>query len=180
MLISKQNKNFSLRYIRDNFQIYSIVVLFIIYLSSLMVLTAITQMAFSDKFKASWLFYTTPITKPGEILSGSYKALIFQFYILLIVVMAFIFIALLGLQVIPIILLGIINQLVIFYVIILVGFKSLPFSQSSSNAQKGGQFIKSLFMMLIGGVIGIIHSLIVNNYWAVGAMFVVSTTAIYF
>ena len=75
MLLSGNTKGISLQELRSDSSksVYSII--FGIYFSSLLVITAITQMKYSDKFRASWIFFITPVDKPGEIISGSIKAL---------------------------------------------------------------------------------------------------------
>ena len=156
-------------------------IIFGIYFSSILVLMAIMQMAYSDKFKAAWMFYITPVETPGEIVSGTIKALLLQFYLFIALIVLIIAVALLGVTVIPNVIVGICNQLMIIYSIInWGGYKNLPFSKSLSNAQRGGMFLRNMLMMIIAAIIGFIHYAFFKNTIALVVMFVISLTVVYF
>jgi hypothetical protein len=50
-----------------------------IYFTSFLLMMAIGQIIYSEKFKAAWIYYTSPVEKPGEIISGAAKAAILKF-----------------------------------------------------------------------------------------------------
>lgn len=180
MFLNGEKKGFSLQALRSDTVKTTSGIIFGIYFSSIMVLTAITQMAFSDKYKAAWIFFTTPINKPGEIISGSIKALLLQFYIFIAMLLILIGLFLIGPSIIPNMIAGICNQIVIIYLIITIGYKELPFSKSLTNAQKSGMFIRTIFMLLICFIIGAFHYFIFKNTIAIAIMFVVSATSLFF
>jgi len=156
------------------------VIIFSIYLSSILVLTAITQITYSEKFKAAWIFFIVPLSHPGKVISGSIKAMLFQFYIIVALILIVVAAILGGPSIIPNIILGICNQLVIIYTIIAIGYRSLPFSKSATMAQKSGQFIRTLSMLLISGAIGLLHFFIYKNVIAILLVFIVSLGLLYF
>lgn len=151
-----------------------------IYVSSFILLAAITHMAFSEKYKAAWVYYSTPIVEPGQIISGSLKAVIFQIQIFFILVFLIISIALIGLSVIPNIILGIINQIMIAYFIVAVGKKNFPFSKLLLNAKKSTSFIKSLYMIVFFGIIGVIHFYIFKNIYFIAISMVLSLAMLFY
>ena len=137
-------------------------------------------MTYSDKCKASWMFFITPIEKPGEIISGSIKALLFQFYLFIALILLVIALVIVGPSIIPNIILGITNQVVIIYLIVTIGYKELPFSKSLSNSQKSGMFIRTIFMLFICFLIGVLHFYIFSNTVYIIVAFIISVSLLFF
>ena len=148
--------------------------------SSFILLAAITLMAFSEKYKAAWVYYSTPIVEPGQIISGSLKAVIFQIQIFFTLVFLIISIVLIGFSIIPNIILGIINQILMAYITLALAKKNFPFSKHLLNAKKSASFIKSMYMLLFYGLIGVIHFYIFKNIYFIAISIVISLTLIYF
>ena len=180
MLLSGNTKGISLQELRSDSSksVYSII--FGIYFSSLLVITAITQMKYSDKFRASWIFFITPVDKPGEIISVSIKALLLQFYFFIALILLIIAFVLIGPSIILNIFFGICNQVVIIYLIVLIGYKELPFSKSLSNSQKSGMFLRSIFMLFICFLMGVLHFFIFKNTLVIIIAFVISLSLLFF
>jgi ABC-2 type transport system permease protein len=131
-------------------------------------------MAYSDKYKAAWMFFITPVRTPGEVISGALKATIFQFYFFIALVVMLLGVSLVGLSILPNLLLALCNQLLINYAIANISVKQLPFSQPIGNAQKGGQFMRGMFMLMVSGLVGGIHYFVFQNGAAIGIAFIVS------
>jgi ABC-2 type transport system permease protein len=53
----------------------------VIYFSSFALMMAIYQLAYSDKYKAAWIYYITPIQSPGKLLSGALKSVMVKLYL---------------------------------------------------------------------------------------------------
>jgi hypothetical protein len=131
-----------------------------LYICSYLPMMAIGQAIYSDKFKAAWIYYTTPVTTPGMIIRGSVKASIALFFIPLafIVLAAGLFVV--GFKVLPNIVLGLVNQLLLACITVYSSHKQLPFSAHQSSQRKTGNFIRGLVILLASGLIGISHYLI--------------------
>ena len=151
-----------------------------IYVSSFVLLTAINQMVYTEKFKAAWIYYATPLVKPGQIISGGIKAVILQLHSLTTLVFLIISVALIGFSIMPNIILGMINQILIAYIIAALAKKNFPFSRYLLNAKKSSSFIKSLYMLLFYGLIGVIHFFIFKNIYFITISIVISLTLLYF
>jgi len=132
----------------------SIQVLIALYASGILILAAMRQMAFSDKFKASWIFYSSPFRTPGEWISGSMKALLIQFYIAYCLTFLLFAYFVYGAWILPNIILGLINLLTVLYIMILVRAKELPFTKTLMDMQKRGQVMRNLLMTAIFFVAG--------------------------
>ena len=102
-------------------------------------------MVYTEKYKAAWIYYTTPFIEPGQIISGGIKAVILQIHLLITLIYLIISIALIGYSIIPNIILGIINQILIAYIIMSLAKKNFPFSKHLLNAKKSASFL-SLFI----------------------------------
>lgn len=127
-----------------------------IYFSAIMLPTIIMMMKYSSKYKASWIYRTTPITDTSSILKGSLKAFI---VILLCPVYLFVciaFIVIFGPRIIPDLILVFINILLFTVICVNLMKKGLPFSipYEASNKNEG---LIALPLMIIIGIFAGIH-----------------------
>jgi hypothetical protein len=141
--------------------------LMIIYMSSLMLSTALLQMPYSEKFKAAWMFYITPIDKPGKIISGAVKCVMVLFFVPLAILLILFGVALQGPSILPNMLLGSLNVLVIITIIAYVMVKKLPFSTAQEGAAAGNTFIRSMLLMVLPGSFGLVHWLVSSFQWVI-------------
>jgi len=155
--------------------------LFIIYILSLTILTATTQMMQSEKFKAAWVFFTTPIEVPGVFISGAIKAAISKFYLISASAISIVAIVLCGHTILPNLLLALSNQLVIIYILSMVTSKFFPFSRPMNNIEKGaGNLMRTIARLLISVLVAGIHILIFKNLLMVWIALPISFTLLYF
>lgn len=128
--------------------------LFALYYTGLFVMTAQYQLSASDDFKAAWVYGSAPISHPGEILSGSMKAIIAKlmipFYVLVAIYIAWRF----GLDKIDDIILAFSNSLIMSISAAMATDRKLPFSIAQdvvnrSNTARG--FVVLLILGLIAG-----------------------------
>jgi ABC-2 type transport system permease protein len=129
----------------------------IIYLGSFALKMAIAQMMYSDKYKAGWIYYVTPIQSPGKLFSGAMKATIVKFYVPLVVLTSVVAMILIGPKVIPNLLLGFFNLVLIISLSCYINMRAFPFSLPQSTSTKGSNFITRLFSMLVPFILAILH-----------------------
>jgi ABC-2 type transport system permease protein len=134
-----------------------VVVISALYITSFILTMAINQVIYSEKYKASWFYYTTPILRPGDIILGSIKAAIFKFYFPLLTVIVIASTSLIGIRVIPNLILGLFNELLIATLLVYAGHRLLPFSTAQSTNVKSGSFIRSMFVFFFSGMIAVGH-----------------------
>jgi len=134
----------------------------IIYSISLLLLTALGQMSYSEKFKASWIYFIAPLQSPGKVITGALKSAIIKFYMPAAIVLFAAGALLIGPAFIPNIILGVCNQFLIATIISYLGYRDLPFSLHQDQKVKSGSFIRSIFIMLTIGIIGFGHFLVYN------------------
>lgn len=155
IMIFLRDKRPALSSIKQNSDTEKLIFISIIYFSSLILITAINQLMYSDKYKAAWIYFTTPIAKPGKIISGALKSLLVKFYLPIITLTFLCAILIEGPRVIPNLFLGLCNQLLIIFLIGYATIRNLPFAQAQNLAKTS--FMRGLLTLLIPGTIAFLH-----------------------
>ncbi len=158
VIMFMNNNKISLADIKDQSGRGKIIFISLIYFSSLMLIMALNQMIFSEKYKAAWFYYTTPIAKPGRIISGAVKSMIAKFYLPLITVTAIVALVIVGPKILPNLLFGLFNQFLITCSIAFISVKEFPFSQSQNQVKSN--FIRGMVSMFIPASIALLHYMI--------------------
>lgn len=133
------------------------------YFSGIILLISLGQLKISAQWKASWIYYVTPISIPGNIINGAVKALIIKFFAIpaLIIFIGGYYLG--GLMQVPNLLLAVTNQIFIAYTIAYITLNKLPFSEDEHTSQQGRNFLNAMFSILIPMSIGLLHYFIMNN-----------------
>ena len=131
-----------------------------IYFSSFLLMMALSQMVYSDKYKAAWIYFIAPIKAPGELISGAFKSAMIKFYLPIVTIVSVAGVIIAGPGLIPNLILGICNEVLVCSLIVYVTLKQLPFSTLQSNSMKAGGFFKAMFMLIIPIIVAIPHFLI--------------------
>lgn len=129
----------------------------LIYLSCFIFISAIQQISQADEYKASWIFYSSPVSLPGAVLLGTLKALLAQFFLPLAVLLLVLGISRQGLPAVPNLLLGFSNQVLISGLLLLMNYKKLPASLPANKADATGNFLRGMLMLLFNGGFGLVH-----------------------
>jgi hypothetical protein len=156
MVVNMKNK-LSFDEIRNQVGGGKIVFIGILYFSGFMLMMAIRQVMFSDKYKAAWIYYITPIKSPGTLISGAVKSIMTKFYLPIVLVLTVIAVSVVGPKVIPNLILGMCNQLLIISCIAYISNRDLPFSSTQLISAKSGNFIRGLFSLIIPGTLAVLH-----------------------
>lgn len=154
-----------------------VIVMSALYISSFLLITAINQMAQSEKFKAGWIYFITPVQKPGEVISGALKAALLKFYFPVIVLITVGGLFFIGLPVLPNLILGLFNQVLITTLVVYGNKKVFPFSVQQNNNARGGAFLKNMLLLIISGIIGLCHYLVYNIPGVVAIFAILSALA---
>ncbi len=132
-------------------------ILGLVYLSCFIFISAIQQISQADEYRASWIFYSAPVKLPGNILSGMIKALLAQFFVPLSVLLMVLGVGWQGWNVIPNLLLGFSNMVLISGLLLLVNYRKLPASLPANKSEATGNFLRGLLMLLFNGGFGLVH-----------------------
>ncbi len=152
------NKNIRLEDLQNQTGSGKVVFISLIYISSLILVMAMGQLMYSEKYKAGWLYFTTPLETPGRIISGAVKSMLAKFYLPIVFGICITATAIVGPKIIPNLLLGIFNQLLITCTIAYITIRELPFTQAPTQGKTN--FIRGIFSMLIPISIALLHWMI--------------------
>ncbi len=134
-----------------------VIIIGAVYFSSFILIIAIAQLPFSDKYKAAWIYYSSPIAAPGLIINGAFKAIVSKFYLPLVVLSFVTGIILIGPSILPNLLLALFNELFICSLITYLTMKELPFSTQQGTNSKTGNFFRGILTFIIPSTIAVFH-----------------------
>jgi hypothetical protein len=128
--------------------------LLLLYLTGFVIMNAINYITTSEQYKAAWVYYSSPVEKPGNILGGMFKAIWFKYY--------FPFIAIIGSFVVYVwgfaktidVLLAMVNVTLYVVCMMRINNRILPFSMPELIRNSGGKAIMRVFFVfaLMGGL----------------------------
>jgi hypothetical protein len=157
VIMFMNTKSMDLQELREETIKSRILVISALYFTSFILTMAISQIVYSEKYKASWMYYIPPVDKPGAIILGGAKAAILKFYIPIVFFITVAGLVLIGPGVLPNILLGLFNELLIATLLVYVGNKLFPFSMHQNTNIKSGSLLRNLFVLAVSGVIALFH-----------------------
>lgn len=158
VMIFFTNKKISLSDLHYGTTSSKILFISLIYFSSFILIMACGQIQYSEKFKAAWIYFTTPIKEPGLLISGAIRAMIVKFYFPLITIVSILSVVFMGPAIIPNLVLACANQLFITAMVGYISIRELPFSHAQDQVKIN--FIRGIFTFLIPATIAGLHYLI--------------------
>lgn len=153
--------------------------LMVIYFSSITISAALNQMTMHEKFKAAWIFFTTPVDKPGRIICGAVKAAIVQFFVPVILIIFVLLVSVAGPVVIPNILFGLANMLVVIGLSAYATNNKLPFS-TPQQTNAGSNLLRAFSVMILGAILAITHFFLYKITLVIYILTAMSFTAAWF
>lgn len=153
--------------------------IFLIYSSSFAFITAISNLVYSDKYKSAWVYFAAPIESPGLLLMGAFKASLVKFFVPFYLLLSAFSLWVWGLKIMPDLVLGFFNVIVINLAFAFIYLRRLPFSAELNIKQSAGTFIKGILILIIPGVIGVGHYFIAGYLWLVLIFGLMSFAALY-
>ena len=112
---------------------------------------------YSDEPKSSWFFNSMPISKPGEILSGTIKAMLVKYVWPLYGTISAVIVYFWSVSALPDIIYAFASITLITSFVTVMQSKALPFSKERLSQDSGNNFVKGLLIMLSAAVIGLTH-----------------------
>jgi len=112
---------------------------------------------YSDEPKSSWFFSSMPISKPGDILSGTIKAVLVKYVWPIYAIIGGLILYFWSYKALPDLLYALASITVITSFVTVMQSKALPFSKERLSQDSGDNFIKGILMMLSAAIIGLTH-----------------------
>ena len=130
--------------------------LFALYFASIYIMVAQYQIGVSDNYRAAWIYGSTPIDQPGDLLVGAIKALIVKlltpFYVLLSAYILYRY----HVDKIGDVLLAYSNSLVLLLLSALLSTRYMPFSVPA-DILKQNNTARGIMMSLLMAITGFVH-----------------------
>jgi ABC-2 type transport system permease protein len=128
----------------------------LMYLTSFVLTTVLQHVSVTERYKASWIFFTTPYQQPGKILAGMFKAVIIKYYVPYFMAISIFSLVFWGPKVINDLILAFMVGIIYGLLVALFQVKGLPFSQPI-NLKKGGKTFATFFIIIVPLGIGFLH-----------------------
>ncbi len=128
----------------------------LMYLTSFVLTTVLQHISMSEKYKASWIFFTTPHQQPGRILAGMFKAVMLKYYVPYYILIAVFSLTFWGPAVVNDLILAFAVGVMFGILVALFQVKGFPFSQPV-NVNKGGKMFLTFLIMAIPVGLGFLH-----------------------
>ena len=151
--------------------------LMLLYMSSVVVLQALSLMTTSEQHKASWIYYAAPVSEPGAVMSGAFKAMWVKYFLPFFITISAFVLVIWGVSSISDILLALVNVTLFAVAVTLVGNRKLPFSELDQVNAAGSRFLRVMLSMIILGILGVGHYLAIRFHmmWLKVAILVLSS-----
>jgi ABC-2 type transport system permease protein len=153
--------------------------LFFVYLPMFTIASSIMFISFHENFQASWIYQSTPVSKPGQLISGGLKALLTKFFIPVFLILFVFAFYVWGGSIIDDFVLGFFNNIFMFLLIANLSDHYLPFSRQQNTKQQSGRFLQVILQMLVIGALVGLHYLVLKNSWFIYCLIPVSAFGCY-
>ncbi|MBA3829278.1 MAG: hypothetical protein H0X33_10105 [Taibaiella sp.] len=139
--------------------------LFLLYLSSILVITAVTYLTVSDQYKAAWVYYAMPLDKPGKVMIGAFKAMWVKYLLPFLFIVSIAIVYIWGTGTILDIVLAVTNITMFAMVMLRVSFRNFPFSCPEQMSNSGNKFMKIFVSLLVPAILGAAHYFALQFWW---------------
>jgi ABC-2 type transport system permease protein len=126
-----------------------------IYMSNIMIPTAVSMLRYSGKYKGAWIYKTVPLKSLAPLYSAALKVFIVNLYLPIYLILSVIFIVIFGFKIVPDLLVVFVTGVLITVIWSLYLKGTLPFSESFQDVKPPEASKAILTMLLIGVFIGI-------------------------
>ena len=133
----------------------------LLYMSSFVIMQAVGFVSMSDHYKAAWVYYSSPVEKPGKVIVGGFKAMWVKFFLPYMIVIGCFVVYMWGTMAIIDVVLATINITVFMLAITITGNRVLPFSMKEQVKDSAGKtVVRVVSTLLLIGVFGLVHYLL--------------------
>jgi hypothetical protein len=131
--------------------------LIVIYACIYVLIAASFEINFTDEFKASWVYLSAPIKKPGEILTGTLKAILMKFFLPIYGFTSIIVLLIWREKAVVDLFFGMQACIFLMIIMAIIAEKYLPLSMAPTARNQGGSIARAIITMMIIGVVATGH-----------------------
>ncbi len=145
----------------------------LLYMSAFAMMQAMNYVNISEQYKAAWIYYSAPVETPGNLLTGSFKALWIKFFLPFITIIGVFVVYVWGPHAIIDVLLAAVNVTVFTACTARLNQRTLPFSVKEQMKSTGMKtFTRVLSSFLLIGILGFSHYL-ASVFWWLEVLFII-------
>lgn len=152
----------------------------LLYLTFMILQVAFYEIPYSDDFKASWIYYSSPIGKPGEVLSGSIKAIFARLFLPTYAVVTVLVIILWGTNPALDIVVAALNNYLMLIILGAIDTHKIPLSMPADLRSQSGNVARGFVTVLLIGILGVGHYLLSFNSLVLAGVIPFQIGVIYF
>jgi hypothetical protein len=134
--------------------------LMLLYLTFMVLQVALYEIPYSDDFRASWIFFSSPLETPGEILSGTLKAICIRLFFPGFIIISIFVLSVWGLRVIGDVAIALLNNFLMLMILATINKRHLPLSLAPDVRAQSGNLMRSILTFVLIGALGVTHYLL--------------------
>ncbi|WP_232698832.1 hypothetical protein [Brevibacillus daliensis] len=138
-----------------------------VYFSMMMVSSILLMLGTSEKYKAAWIYTTTPIKSVASIYRGALKAALARLVLPVMCFNMLVFIVIFGMRIIPDMVVIFLHTILFTVICSTIYNREIPFSQSAETSKQSTNFGQSLLVLSIAGVFATYHYLLLKVDYAI-------------
>lgn len=137
--------------------------LMLLYLTFMVLQVALYEIPYSDDFKASWVYFSTPLDNPGEILSGMLKAIFVRLFVPGYIIISTFVLFVWGINALADIFFGLFNNFLMLIILAVISKRHLPLSMAPNVRSQTGNLMRGIITFFVIGILGVSHYLLTKK-----------------
>lgn len=134
--------------------------LMLLYLTFMVLQVALHEIPYSDDFRGSWIYFSAPLNNPGEVLSGTLKAICVRLFFPGYILISTFVLAIWGIRVLDDIVIALFNNFLMLMILAMINKRHLPLSMAPDVRAQSGNLMRSILTFILIGVLGVSHFLL--------------------
>ena len=122
-----------------------------------MINSSLGFIAFNENYQAAWVYYSSPVDKPGYLLTGSLKTVFVKFFVPVFIILFGFSIGIWGVKIIDDFAFGLLININCFLAMASLSKHYLPFSMQPNVQQQSGKFINGIILFILMAVLIGLH-----------------------
>ena len=156
--------------------------LMLLYLTFMVLQVALYEIPYSDDFRASWIYYSAPIYRPGNILAGALKAICVRLFFPGYIIISSFVLVIWGIRVLDDVLIAMLNNFIMLMILAMINKRPLPLSMAPDVKTQSGNLMRSILTFLLIAALGLSHylmTLLTNNSIYLAGIIPLQVVALY-
>lgn len=133
--------------------------LMLLYLTFMVLQVALYEVPYSDDFKASWIYFSAPLSCPGDVLTGTIKAIFVRLFLPGYFIISLFVLLVWGVSGVDDIIIAFFNNMIMLLILASINKRHLPLSMAPDIRAQSGNLVRSMLTFLLIATLGASHYL---------------------